>query len=72
MNNPQAENQLISFGYTNASSNGFYTNTTNFQGENYNPNTESPSPSKLNSVNDLVKDNIYLRGGGNFAEALQK
>ena len=35
-------------------------------------NSEMSSPSKLNSVNDLVKDNIYLRGGGNFAEALSK
>jgi len=28
------------------------------------------SPSKLSSVNDLAKDNIYLKGGNTMAEAL--
>ena len=73
MNNPQSSDQLISFGYTNQSSNGFYAKNSNSAFENYNPNSsETSSPMKLNNVNDLVKDNIYLRGGGNFAEALSK
>ena len=41
-----------------------------FGGENYNPNHDSPS--KINNINDLTKDNIYLRGGNSMAEALLK
>ena len=40
--------------------------------ENYNLINESPSPTKITNINDLEKDNIYLRGGGTMAEALLK
>lgn len=33
---------------------------------------ETPSPSKIGNINDIEKDNIYLRGGGTMAEALLK
>lgn len=40
--------------------------------ENYNFNDEIPSPLKLNSINELTKDNIYLRTGNTMAEVLLK
>ena len=46
----------------------FYQKVSGFGGENYNPNHDSPA--KLNTVNELTKDNIYLRGGNSMAEAL--
>ena len=39
------------------------------EGENYNPNNDSPISSKMTP--DLTKNNIYLKGGNNIGEALR-
>jgi hypothetical protein len=83
LNNPSAQDQLITYGSDFSSGNYVKNNISNqnnlnlnkqgsyFNEENFNPNNDSPISSKMHSP-DLTKDNIYLKGGNNLAEALIK
>ena len=70
INNYSTQNQLITYGVPPMQPKDFYQKVGGYGGENFNPNNDSPA--KVKTVNDLTKDNIYLRGGNTMAEALYK